>query len=111
MRYRLPNRYIRRNCHPVCVGQKQIWYMLRFLGDEADFDFCRSEKPEFDRWRWVHYWHPLREVVFFKRGVYLRALREFAPLVVAGDASTPHRARRRSALDSGIPDLVRRTPV
>lgn len=81
LRYRLPRRYIRRNCQPVCIGQKQIWYMLRFVGDESDFDLARCEKPEFDSWRWVNYWHPLREVIFFKRGVYRQALRELAPLL------------------------------
>ncbi|MDJ0860918.1 MAG: RNA pyrophosphohydrolase [Gammaproteobacteria bacterium] len=81
LRYRLPNRYVRRNCTPLCIGQKQIWYMLRFLGNEADFELDRGRKPEFERWRWVSYWHPIHEVVFFKRGVYRRALRELAPLV------------------------------
>jgi len=38
-------------------------------------------KPEFDHWRWVKYWQPLHEVVYFKRRVYERALEELAPLV------------------------------
>ncbi len=85
LRYRLPRRYVRRDCHPVCIGQKQIWYLLRFLGDECNFDLCRSEKPEFDTWRWVSYWYPLHKVVFFKRNVYRRALHELAPLVLPRD--------------------------
>ena len=81
LRYRLPRRYIRRNCRPICIGQKQIWYMLRFVGEESDFDLARGAKPEFDTWRWVNYWHPVREVIFFKRRVYRQALRELAPLL------------------------------
>ena len=40
-----------------------------------------TPKPEFDGWRWVDYWHPLTEVVDFKREVYRRALNELAPLL------------------------------
>ena len=39
------------------------------------------DKPEFDHWTWVDYWHPMREVVFFKRNVYKKALAELEPLL------------------------------
>jgi len=83
LRYRIPDRYVRRNCRPVCIGQKQIWYMLTLVGSEEDFNLVCSERPEFDGWRWVPYWYPLSAVVHFKREVYDRALREFAPLMFA----------------------------
>ena len=81
LRYRLPKRYVRRNQRPVCVGQKQIWYMLRMLGNESRFDLGSSPKPEFDHWCWVDYWEPSRKVIFFKRNVYKRALAELEPLL------------------------------
>ena len=81
LRYRLPRRYIRRRPGTVCIGQKQRWFLLRLLGDEDDVQVDASEQPEFDHWKWVNYWHPTREVVFFKRGVYRRALKELAPLM------------------------------
>jgi putative (di)nucleoside polyphosphate hydrolase len=76
LRYRLPRRYIRRNSQPVCVGQKQRWFMLRLAAPESRVRFDHTSHPEFDRWRWVEYWHPLREVIYFKRRVYRRALQE-----------------------------------
>jgi putative (di)nucleoside polyphosphate hydrolase len=76
LRYRLPARYVRRNVHPVCVGQKQHWFLLRLRRAEVSFRFDLTAQPEFDRWRWVDYWQPIREVIFFKRGVYSRALHE-----------------------------------
>jgi len=83
LRYRLPKRFIRRGSKPRCIGQKQRWFMLRLVGDENHVRLDASEKPEFEEWRWVNYWDPLAEIVFFKRRVYQLALTELAPLIVA----------------------------
>jgi len=91
LRYRLPKKFIRRNSRPLCIGQKQRWYMLRVLCDETSFCFDKGDKPEFDHWRWVSYWHPVREVVYFKRNVYSRALKELAPLLFP-DRRPKHRS-------------------
>ncbi len=85
LRYRLPKKMIRQDAHPVCVGQKQKWFLLKFLGDEQSICTTRSESPEFDGWQWVSYWYPLGQVVSFKREVYRRAMKEFAPMVFRRD--------------------------
>lgn len=90
LRYRLPKRFIRRHCGPICIGQKQIWFMLRVNCGENAFCLDHTDKPEFDAWRWVKYWQPLREVVYFKRHVYLQALEELAPLVYPEGAPVRH---------------------
>ncbi len=91
LRYRLPPRAIRRNDRLVCIGQKQVWYLLRFTGTDADLRLDLTDKPEFDHWRWVDFWYPLEHVVTFKRGVYVRALQHLAPFArqVAGAAAVP----------------------
>jgi putative (di)nucleoside polyphosphate hydrolase len=81
LRYQLPKRFVRQQCRPVCIGQKQVWFLLRLTADDGSLCLDGAETPEFDRWRWVEYWLPLREVVFFKRDVYRRALNELAPLL------------------------------
>lgn len=104
LRYRIPERLVRRHSKPMCIGQKQIWFLLRMVGCETDVRLDLSATPEFDYWRWVDYWYPVRAVVAFKRHVYLRALQELAPLLFADRQPTsrsprPHRkrpARRRS---------------
>ncbi|MFA7555535.1 MAG: RNA pyrophosphohydrolase [Spongiibacteraceae bacterium] len=78
LRYRLPQRLLRRDSKPLCVGQKQKWYLLRMLADDSDVCFDSDQKPEFDSWRWVSYWYPLGQVIPFKREVYRRALKELA---------------------------------
>jgi putative (di)nucleoside polyphosphate hydrolase len=81
LRYRLPRQYIRHSSRPLCIGQKQVWFLLRFLCTDKSVCLNRSTRPEFDCWRWVDYWHPLNEVVAFKRKVYRKALSELAPLL------------------------------
>ena len=81
LKYRLPKALRRHDDKPICIGQKQVWFLLRFSGVEDDVKLNCADKPEFDGWRWVDYWHPIKEVVAFKREVYLRALDELAPLL------------------------------
>jgi putative (di)nucleoside polyphosphate hydrolase len=77
LKYQLPQRYIRKHSRPLCLGQKQKWYLLRLVGDENAVRLDTSDSPEFDHWRWVDYWHPVSEVIAFKRRVYEKALEEF----------------------------------
>lgn len=84
LRYRLPPQYVRRHSTPLCIGQKQRWFLLRLRTEEARIRFDASDEiPEFDRGRWVDWWEPVRRVVYFKREVYRRALHELAPLAHA----------------------------
>ena len=86
IRYRLPKRYVRRGRGPTCIGQKQRWFLLRLAVPEADadFSFTHTTEPEFDGWRWANYWEPVREVIYFKRPVYVRMLTELAPTAFPG---------------------------
>lgn len=78
LRYRLPLRYIRRGKHPLCIGQKQKWFLLRLKTHTDAISFDATGHPEFDGWKWVDWETPEREVVFFKRSVYRRALRQLS---------------------------------
>ncbi len=82
LRYWLPKRFIRQNQFPLCIGQKQIWFMLRLVTDEDVVNLQATDQPEFEEWRWVNYWDPVSEVVSFKRSVYRKALRELEPFLL-----------------------------
>jgi putative (di)nucleoside polyphosphate hydrolase len=93
LRYKLPRRFIRFHSRPLCIGQKQRWFVLRLLTEDAAVRLDLSEQPEFDDWRWVDYWLPLKEIVFFKRRVYERALKELEPLLFPQATDRPKRQR------------------
>ena len=83
LKYNLPKRFIRKNSFPLCIGQKQIWYLLRLIGSDEDVNLNSSKKPEFDGWRWIDFRQPVDEVVFFKRKVYKRALTELSGFLLS----------------------------
>ena len=83
LKYRIPSHMVR-NTRPVCIGQKQVWFLLLLKTDDNQIRLTQSTKPEFDSWKWVSYWYPLREVVKFKREVYRKALKELLIYVPAG---------------------------
>lgn len=76
--YTLPVQYQRVAQKPLCIGQKQKWFLLRLISadDQIKLDYC--DPPEFDQWRWVEYWYPVSEVVAFKQAVYQKVLEQFS---------------------------------
>ena len=82
LRYWLPKRYIRQNKGPLCIGQKQIWYLLKLTANETYLDLSYTSEPEFDSWKWVDFWRPVEEVISFKRQVYQQALKQLQPFIL-----------------------------
>lgn len=78
LRYRLPERMVRQHSRPLCIGQKQKWFLLEMLADDQAVTLDHGDSPEFDDWSWVSYWYPLGQVISFKREVYRRALKELS---------------------------------
>ncbi len=64
-------------------GQRQKWFLLRFLGEDAEVTIERppGQEIEFDAWRWAAASELVSLIVPFKRAVYEQVLREFAPLL------------------------------
>lgn len=91
-KYQLPQRLVRWNERPVCLGQRQKWFLLRLCEHaENKIQFNLSSTPEFDNWRWVSYWYPVRQVISFKRDVYRKILKEFSDYALFGkEIRTPN---------------------
>ena len=76
--YDVPKCWINRVRDKKYKGQKQIWFLLRLIGNDKDIFLKNSNKPEFDDWKWVDFWLPIDQVIKFKREVYKKALKELS---------------------------------
>ena len=81
LRYKLPKRLLRHDSKPMCIGQEQRWFLLQLVTDTKNINMQCSKTPEFDGWRWVSFWYPVRQVVSFKKEVYRKAMKEFAAVL------------------------------
>jgi len=61
-------------------GQRQKWFLLRFLGRDADIEIS-TRHPEFSAWRWTDFETLPEMIVPFKRDLYRRVVTAFAPAV------------------------------
>ena len=93
LKYRLPKQYLRHGSQPLVIGQKQKWFLLRLVSNEQKVRLDLSDSPEFDSWRWVDFNQPEEEVIFFKRQVYIQALKELEPLLKL--RRTPYGLKRK----------------
>lgn len=77
-RYRLPDELIGKVWRGSnWVGQAQVWFLCRFLGEDADIDIA-TETPEFREWKWVEPEQLPNLIVPFKRDLYREVLDAFA---------------------------------
>lgn len=59
-------------------GQTQKWYLMRFLGEDAEIDIDRGHR-EFSEWRWIGADEMLAAIVPFKRDIYRLVVDRFRP--------------------------------
>ena len=56
-------------------GQKQKWFITKFLGDEKEINL-NTKNPEFIEWKWVDIEMLPKLIVDFKKKLYLDLLKE-----------------------------------
>ncbi|MCY4153149.1 MAG: RNA pyrophosphohydrolase [Aestuariivita sp.] len=79
LRYDLPKDIVPKIWNGQYRGQKQKWFLMRYLGTDDQIDI-HSDQQEFSAWKWQHVNALVSEVVPFKQSVYQRVVDEFAPL-------------------------------
>ncbi len=57
-------------------GQRQRWFLLRFVGDDAQVRID-TEHPEFNAWTWLDPRELVERIVPFKRDAYRQVLAAF----------------------------------
>jgi putative (di)nucleoside polyphosphate hydrolase len=85
--YAFPPGYRRSKAAKGWLGQKQIWFALRFTGDDGEFNLATHDQIEFDSWRWADLGEALESVAEFKLETYSRVIEVFKPLIHAVDAA------------------------
>ncbi|MDF7777151.1 RNA pyrophosphohydrolase [Sphingomonas sp. AOB5] len=82
--YDLPDDLIGKVWKGKWRGQRQRWFLFRFLGDDGDVNIATAH-PEFRAWRWSEQADLPELIVPFKRDLYRQLLIVFAePLAAAG---------------------------
>ena len=94
LRYELPKEHVRRKQKPTCIGQKQVWYLLKLVSRDTDISLNFHNKVEFDDWKWVDYWNPVDEVINFKKEVYEDMLKTLAPILFENEHCIPSKLSR-----------------
>ena len=56
-----------------------------------------TNSPEFDGWRWVSFWYPVRQVVSFKKDVYRKAMKEFAQVMFGNEKTLLENSQEHEA--------------
>jgi len=64
------------------IGQKQIWFACRFLGEDSEIDLAHHHHIEFEAWRWADLAEAPDLVAPFKEATYRKVVEAFAPILI-----------------------------
>lgn len=76
--YDLPDELVGKVWKGRYRGQKQKWFLFRFLGADSDINIV-TEHPEFSEWKWTELDEVARNIVPFKRDIYETIVQKFRP--------------------------------
>lgn len=76
--YDLPPELMGRMWKGKYRGQRQTWFLMRFLGTDADVNIATSHQ-EFRAWRWIDPSALESVIVPFKKELYRNVIAEFSP--------------------------------
>ena len=65
------------------LGQKQVWFAMRFTGQDGEIDLNAYHEQEFSRWEWCDIDRVIDRVVSFKRDSYRKVIAEFRHIIKA----------------------------
>ena len=78
--YELPKRLVGIIWKGKFRGQKQKWFIFRFVGDETEINI-NTKKPEFNDWKWLDANELPNVVVDFKKHIYEKLLIETKKII------------------------------
>ena len=69
LQYNLPQNLLGKIWEGKYRGQKQKWFIMKFLGKENEINI-KTKKPEFSHWKWISSSELPKVVVDFKVNIY-----------------------------------------
>ena len=78
--YQLPADLIGKIWKGKYRGQKQKWFIMRFVGDEEEINI-KTKNAEFKEWKWININQLLNVVIDFKLDVYKSIVKELNTLL------------------------------
>ena len=79
--YHLPERLLGIIWKGKYKGQKQKWFLMKYLGEDYDINI-KTKKPEFLKWKWVDLKEITELVVDFKLNVYLEVQKKVKKILI-----------------------------
>ena len=80
LKYDLPENLVGKVWKGKYRGQKQKWFLFRFLGDDQEINI-ETHHPEFSEWKWAEFSELPSLIVPFKRDLYETILQKFSPYI------------------------------
>ena len=74
--YDLPDHLLGKIWKGKYKGQKQTWYLMKFLGPDSEINI-NQKHPEFNEWKWVSIDELPNLIVSFKKDLYQAVIAEF----------------------------------
>ena len=79
--YNLPERLLGIIWRGKYKGQKQKWFLMKYLGEDNDINI-KTKKPEFLDWKWVDLEEITKLVVDFKLHVYQEVQKKVEKILI-----------------------------
>ena len=81
LEYNLPNNLLGIIWKGKYRGQKQKWFIVKFLGTENEIDI-KTKNPEFIDWKWIDIHDLPKVIVNFKKHIYEKLLIELKEMII-----------------------------
>lgn len=81
LNYYIPRHLQRSGSQPLCIGQRQKWFLLQLTADSSYINLNAHHPAEFDQWQWTDTDSPSKRVISFKRALYKQVIKIFKPYI------------------------------
>ncbi|WP_410543578.1 RNA pyrophosphohydrolase [Wolbachia endosymbiont of Dipetalonema caudispina] len=76
--YNLPKELIPTHWKGRYSGQKQMWFLMKFCGEDKDININYTDHSEFKEWCWQNIDNLISNVIPFKKEIYKTLIKEFS---------------------------------